>query len=1285
MTRFSDSEASGHLGVAAAKTAVFMMEWAFREQPLPDFGIDGQIEIVDSDRKATGRLIGCQVKSGPSYFDEKTSSGIVYRGDSEHLAYWLGHSLPVIVILHDQENDCCYWQVVDRKHVENTGKGWKIEVPFSQVLDAGAKTSFERLADTGWLESVRTFTTADRFFRRFETNPLFDFSQTILGRDSHLKALAAFLGDPDLTVAVLTGRGGIGKSKLIHDWTRRTAGWTVLFKKERVSIHAQSELELRGDHILVIADDAHRQSDLEALLQLIRDKRNDSVNIKCVLSARPVGLERIDAALSRSFDPKSIARLKELQQLTPEEVRELAAEVLGPAHSNLIPFLAAASEDTPLVTVIGGRLLARGAVTGAGLASHEEFRRVVFDRILDDLEAVAKSSDRNPRSLLHLISALQPVVLRTEQSIADLARFLGWKEHQVAQTVDKLESCGLLGRSGNLYRLIPDLFADFLLEQATVSRQGESTKFADAVYQAFGREYLSNLLQNLAELDFHVVSKGGESLLDHVWADIERSFRTAGASDRVFILENVTNAAFFQPAQVMELVRIAMADESIPVDDAVEDEPKLGTSNHDVLALLPTILRATAYQPKFRRESLDRLWVLTKRDLARSYPHRDPAAKMLKTLASYSCYKSVEINQDMANLAASLVEEEEAFSRHFTPLDIVDELMEREGEENESIGMKLILWSFELKYEVVKPVRETCFSVIEKCLSSPHSAIACRAFKSVDHLIRGYLTKYGRQQTERELKWQAGERSRCFSLLKQRLETEQVPLVLAREVKERLESIGALTKNEGTRKEIAAVLAELPDTPLLEMFDAFCTGDWDIRTASTSAEDLQDAMERNRERNKQAAHLMTKHYPDVNERIGVLQEFVSGAQSCNIKANGAYNFIHNLCEDREFSRELAERICSASLPPELFLAIPAVMVRLKESTPAEYLRVGLAAARSPDTAVVRNAASGVCTAVFMRGSAEDLVLLDQLAARDDQWTCEAVIRALHGLGKYPHFRREAINRLLSAKVDDTETADELCGGFFYGDIRLQSLTREDFGRLLDLLVALPELSKYSNGLHVGMVLQWGADHFPDEILRFLSRRIEETEKRREDKDWSYTVIPATPRNFSLRGTSSAAGAMPFLSEIADRIANRSPIADDLAVLFWEVATPGDGAFDLFRPLLERSAETCEAAIRAVTRGPRRIAFDYPTFTTACLEASARFGDANLDRAFARFTSNAFTVSLSESSVEQPPPDPVAGAKGSDSDSVHPLLVMLYERITNAAEANKENRPLHDDLEGWSPL
>jgi len=62
--------------------------------------------------------------------------------------------------------------------------------------------------------SRRVFTTAKEFFAPFESSAprLFDFKQTLRGRDEQLQALNAFLADPTEIVGVLTGRGGIGKS-----------------------------------------------------------------------------------------------------------------------------------------------------------------------------------------------------------------------------------------------------------------------------------------------------------------------------------------------------------------------------------------------------------------------------------------------------------------------------------------------------------------------------------------------------------------------------------------------------------------------------------------------------------------------------------------------------------------------------------------------------------------------------------------------------------------------------------------------------------------------------------------------------------------------------------------------------------------------------------------------------------------------------------------------------------------------------------------------------------------
>ena len=53
----------------------------------------------------------------------------------------------------------------------------------------------------------------------------------MLGRKDHLDALDGFANDPAPRVCVLSGRGGIGKSKILHDWTS-ARGDDVLFLKD---------------------------------------------------------------------------------------------------------------------------------------------------------------------------------------------------------------------------------------------------------------------------------------------------------------------------------------------------------------------------------------------------------------------------------------------------------------------------------------------------------------------------------------------------------------------------------------------------------------------------------------------------------------------------------------------------------------------------------------------------------------------------------------------------------------------------------------------------------------------------------------------------------------------------------------------------------------------------------------------------------------------------------------------------------------------------------------------
>lgn len=72
------------IGVAAINLIFEKMGFAFREQPVEDYGIDAIVEERTSDRKLTGKLIGVQIKSGTSFFRETLGNKVVFRGELEY-------------------------------------------------------------------------------------------------------------------------------------------------------------------------------------------------------------------------------------------------------------------------------------------------------------------------------------------------------------------------------------------------------------------------------------------------------------------------------------------------------------------------------------------------------------------------------------------------------------------------------------------------------------------------------------------------------------------------------------------------------------------------------------------------------------------------------------------------------------------------------------------------------------------------------------------------------------------------------------------------------------------------------------------------------------------------------------------------------------------------------------------------------------------------------------------------------------------------------------------------
>lgn len=132
--------------VLAVEQAFVQLGWYPREPPAPDYGIDLYVEAA-VDGVPNGRMLGVQIKGGKSFFSEVRDEHVIFRGERRHLDYWLGHSLPVILALHDPDSATVIWQKVAEHLVEMTGKGWKLAVPLANKLEMASAEALNELTD----------------------------------------------------------------------------------------------------------------------------------------------------------------------------------------------------------------------------------------------------------------------------------------------------------------------------------------------------------------------------------------------------------------------------------------------------------------------------------------------------------------------------------------------------------------------------------------------------------------------------------------------------------------------------------------------------------------------------------------------------------------------------------------------------------------------------------------------------------------------------------------------------------------------------------------------------------------------------------------------------------------------------------------------------------------------------------------------------------------------------------------------------------------------------------
>jgi hypothetical protein len=125
-------------GIIAVAAEVNRLGLIWREQPSPDLGIDGQIELVDATGRATGRIVAVQVKSGASYFKDGGDHWL-FQPAEKHRFYWEVFPLPVLLMLHSPVDGLTFW-VDARQALRSARPGGPIAVPKACPLQTATAT-----------------------------------------------------------------------------------------------------------------------------------------------------------------------------------------------------------------------------------------------------------------------------------------------------------------------------------------------------------------------------------------------------------------------------------------------------------------------------------------------------------------------------------------------------------------------------------------------------------------------------------------------------------------------------------------------------------------------------------------------------------------------------------------------------------------------------------------------------------------------------------------------------------------------------------------------------------------------------------------------------------------------------------------------------------------------------------------------------------------------------------------------------------------------------------------
>ena len=562
--------------------------------------------------------------------------------------------------------------------------------------------------------------TADQYFAPFKGRAaVFSHDWDLVGRDAEIDALVAALTSTSETrAALLLGPGGIGKTRVLKEainlYAAYAAGVAVRFLSASREPDPASLDALGNGHKLLVVDDGHDREGLGIIIEYAANLDNKA---RLLIASRPYAEQRIrnELAVVSIVDPPTVR----LERLEKEDLRALVVAVLEQfgGESDWADSILDIASDNPLVAAMAARVVATEGLHSELARSERALRDVILGKFTKVITGQLGLPADAPllRSVLEVLAVIQPFHVDDRRVAALVSTSKpGIGESEVSRALKLLVEGGVIYKRGHLYRLMPDLLGDFLIEQSCVGADGKLTTFATTLAEHVEPAQLTQVLVNLGRMDWRLT--GGDPsnslLLDPIWS-------TLNAIDQKYDarIEAVQSAAYYQPSQAMAFVQAQI--------DAGR-----------ILQEFGTILRRVAHSPEHRLDALRLLWDLGQEDQRELNPHPNHPIRTLAELLSYERQKPLGFIEEVAEFAFGLIDEPDAWSRAYTPFNVLEPLLSGQGMSTHSTGRAIAFSPFFIEYTVVAHLRARLIDCTLELLESPDTRIAHKAGRFLNNAVR---------------------------------------------------------------------------------------------------------------------------------------------------------------------------------------------------------------------------------------------------------------------------------------------------------------------------------------------------------------------------------------------------------------------------------------------------------------------------------------------------------------------------------------------------------------------